>query len=88
MRVDWELYSEPQIDFEPYADNGRVWGGDEYIRIIEREAERYEGLYEATPSWDEQVYPTADKVLFDDFTVHSIVKLEVPNIAGGLTLTI
>lgn len=78
MVIDWELSPEPEY----------VWGNDEFIKVIDGEAGRYEGLYEATPSWDEQVYPTADKVLFDDFTVHSIVKLEVPNIAGGLTLTI
>ena len=48
----------------------------------------YTGEYEATPSWDEQVFGTSGYRMVDDFTVHEIVKQEVSNDAGGLTLSI
>ncbi len=48
----------------------------------------YVGEYEATPSWDEQVFATRGYRMTDDFTVNEIVKQEVSNAAGGLTLSI
>lgn len=48
----------------------------------------YQGPNEATPTWGEQSFDTDGKMMSDDFTVHSILELEVANDAGGLTLTI
>lgn len=48
----------------------------------------YTGEYEANALFTEQVFETRSKLMTDDFTVHSIVQLEVDNSAGGLTLTI
>lgn len=48
----------------------------------------YTGEYVSTPTWGRQVYGTNGRLMTDDFTVEGIVKLEVGNSAGGLTLTI
>ena len=48
----------------------------------------YTGEYVSTPSWETQTYETFGRVMMDDFIVDSIVKLEVDNPSGGLTLTI
>lgn len=48
----------------------------------------YDGPYEAVPSWEEQEFATANRVMREDFAVSQIVKLEAPNESGGLTLTI
>lgn len=48
----------------------------------------YMGEYEAIPSWEQQVFPTAGRTMRHDFEVDGILKLEVDNEAGGLTLTI
>lgn len=48
----------------------------------------YTGAYEAIPSWEQQVFPTAGRTMRNDFEVEGILKLEVDNEAGGLTLTI
>ncbi len=48
----------------------------------------YSGAYSATPSWDVQTFPTEGRTMREDFEVEGIVKLEVDNASGGLTLTI
>lgn len=48
----------------------------------------YEGPYEAVPSWQEQTLATANRVMRNDLSIEAIVKLEVINDSGGLTLTI
>ena len=48
----------------------------------------YTGEYEAIPSWEQQTFPTAGRTMRRDFEVDGILKLEVDNEAGGLTLTI
>lgn len=48
----------------------------------------YEGEYKAIPSWEQQSFPTAGRMMREDFEVEGILKLEVDNEAGGLTLTI
>ena len=52
------------------------------------EAEAYDGAYVATPSWNQQSFATSGKLMNNNFVVNSIVEREVPNDAGGLTLTI
>lgn len=48
----------------------------------------YHGEYEATPMWSEQIFATGGCNMEYDFTVHTILKQEVSNEAGGLTLSI
>lgn len=48
----------------------------------------YTGEYSATPSWDAQTFATRGRTMREDFEVEGIVKLEVDNASGGLTLTI
>ena len=47
----------------------------------------YEGAYEADARFSEQVFPTSQKVMRDDFTVHAINYTEAPN-ESGVTVTI
>lgn len=65
-----------------------VIGLDEYLRVSSSDLPDYEGPYEATPAWAVQTFATASRVMSGDFSVNPIQKQEVPNEAGGLTLTI
>ena len=47
----------------------------------------YEGSYSADARFTEQVFPTSQKTMLDDFTVHAINYTEAPN-DYGTTLTI
>lgn len=48
----------------------------------------YDGEYSVTPRFAEQNLETKNKLMTDDVTVEIIPAYEVPNIAGGLTVTI
>jgi hypothetical protein len=48
----------------------------------------FDGPYEVTPRFYEQKLETKEKLMIDDVTVEIIPAYEVPNIAGGLTVTI
>lgn len=48
----------------------------------------YTGTYSVTPSWNVQTFATTGRTMREDFEVEGIVKLEVGNESGGLTLTI
>lgn len=50
--------------------------------------EEYDGTYVVTPIFDDQVLPTADKLLVNDLTIESIPYSEVTNDSGGLTINI
>ena len=56
--------------------------------VIHMGGEPYQGEYVSTPSWETQTYETLGRTMRNNFTVNSIVKLEVDNPSGGLTLTI
>lgn len=47
----------------------------------------YEGPYEADARFTEQVFPTKQKSMLDDFTVHAINYTEARN-DSGITVTI
>lgn len=63
------------------------WEYDEYIKIITSEYPDYEGAYAADARFFEQVFPTNQRVMHDDFTVHAINYTEAPN-QYGTTVTI
>ena len=48
----------------------------------------YDGPYEVTPRFYEQVLETKEKLMIDDVTVDVIPVHEVTNPAGGITVTI
>lgn len=88
MAVEWEIHASDAIVFDFGAVAKQDWEIGEYIEVIGGGIAEYDGDYESTPKWSEQVYQTKNKAMRDDFTVHSITELEVINEAGGLTLTI
>lgn len=51
-------------------------------------AEPYPGPYEVTPTVDEQILATAQKLMVDDLTVKGVPRYEVSNTAGGQTVYI
>ena len=50
--------------------------------------EYYDGPYISIPNKFAQTYPTANKVMREDFVVDEIQYAQVTNISGGLTTTI
>ena len=48
------------------------WGSDEYVRVVNADAEEYAGPYEATPTASAQTFGTTGKLMVRDFTVAPI----------------
>ena len=55
--------------------------------FFDLEAPPYDGEYEAQSMFVEQAFPTEDKMMLHDFTVHAINYTEAPN-EYGTTVTI
>lgn len=83
--VELEIGAIPQIELEIRDDAplGLTIGGE----IYGMSTPPYEGAYEADALFSEQVFPTRDKRMTDDFTVHAINYTEAPN-DYGITVTI
>lgn len=81
------LQDSSELEIELWSDSLDI-SEDEFVRVIATDAETYEGPYEAVPSWEQQTFGTASRIMSQDFAVDSIIKLEAPNDAGGLTITI
>ena len=58
------------------------------VQIIRRDFPNYDGEYEATPSIAEQVLPTKNKSMLEDFVVREIPYAETSNPSGGYTAII
>ena len=58
------------------------------IEIVRRDFPNYTGEYEATPTVEEQILPTKNKSMIDDFIVHEIPYFETSNPSGGYTAII
>ena len=86
--VEFDVRARDPVSFEMGPSAPAEWGASEYIPYVASEAPDYEGPYEATPSWSDQTFATSYRLMRDNFEVESIVQLEAPNDAGGLTLTI
>jgi hypothetical protein len=56
--------------------------------VIGGDVAEYQGSYEVTPTIQEQVLPTALKVMRNDLTVKEIPYAEVSNASGGTTIII
>lgn len=63
------------------------WGVGEYVSTHSSEYPEYKGSYEADALFSEQVFPTSQTVMMDDFTVHAINYTRAPN-DSGVTVTI
>lgn len=85
---DWQPSQEDSRDFQPQSALSVNWGSSEYVEVQESEFPDYDGPYEVTPRWEPQTFDTANHVTRENLTVNGIVKLEVDNESGGLTLTI
>lgn len=85
---EWVPYTEEETEYQLQPSLQVVWGSTEYIGMRAVPVEDYEGPYNAVPSWNDQTFATADRYMTEDFSVDSILELEVTNDAGGLTLTI
>lgn len=70
------------------ADEGAISGVINLPDISTPVIPIYDGEYTVTPHFFEQTLETRDKMMTDDVTVEIIPAYEVPNIAGGLTVTI
>jgi hypothetical protein len=74
-----EVVPDPNTLLEKVIVTTDVIGGD---------VEEYDGSYEITPKAEEQILPTAYKVMRNDVTVNKIPYAEVTNPAGGTTVII
>lgn len=54
------------------GDASLEWGSDEYVRVVNADAETYAGPYEATPTEDAQTLATQAKLMTADFIVAPI----------------
>lgn len=54
------------------GDASLEWGEDEYVRVVNAQADEYDGPYEATPTEDAQTFATQAKLMTADFTVAPI----------------
>ena len=58
------------------------------IKVTHATLPNYQGQYEATPSLIEQIFPTNETSMRNDFVVHKIPYYEIENQSGGLTAVI
>lgn len=86
--TEWVVDLGEEYEHELVDGGDVIWGADEYIKVVGSDAPEYDGPYSAIPLWSDQTFATADHLMSDDFEVSRILELEVPNDAGGLTLTI
>lgn len=68
--IDLEI-EEPSLTLEVGGDSIQ-WGADEYVRVVNADAEEYAGPYEATPTASAQTFDTTGKLMVRDFTVAPI----------------
>lgn len=86
---EWDIYVEPETTFIWLQDESREWSGSEYIPIIERGAEEYDGPYSIRPTpHEEQVLGTRGKLMADDVTVQEIPYYLTSNPSEGYTAII
>lgn len=54
------------------GDASLEWGSDEYVRVVNADADEYDGPYEATPTASAQTFATTGKLMVREFTVNPI----------------
>lgn len=58
------------------------------VDMMQVQGEQYEGAYEVTPKFEEQILQTAEKVMKDDLKIKEIEITIVSNDSGGNTVII
>lgn len=71
------------------TDQSITPGFDSFQHVTEmKDAEKYTGPYEVTPTVEGEVLPTASKLMKEDLTIKAIPVYSVSNTAGGNTFYI
>ena len=70
------------------ADSALEWGEDEYVRVVNADADEYDGPYEATPTAAAQTFATTGKLMVREFTVNPIPSNWGLITWNGATLTV
>ena len=71
------------------TEQGITPGFDAFQKVTEmKDAEKYTGPYEVTPTVEGEVLPTASKLMTQDLTIKAIPVYSVSNTAGGNTFYI
>ncbi len=86
--IELTVLDDAPLSLQVLDEKAPTWSSSEYIPMESTDLPEYEGAYSATPSWQEQTLATANRVMRNDLSIEAIVKLEVINESGGLTLTI
>ena len=81
------MIHEPKTLYIKFIEEPRILSAKLNIENLV-DLEYYDGPYISVPNKFAQTYPTANKVMREDFVVDEIQYAQVTNISGGLTTTI
>ena len=81
------MIPEPKTLYMKFIEEPRILSAKLNIENLV-DLEYYGGPYISIPNKFAQTYPTANKVMREDFVVDEIQYAQVTNLAGGLTTTI
>lgn len=81
------MIPEPKTLYMKFIEEPRILSAKLNIENLV-DLEYYDGPYISVPNKFVQTYPTANKVMREDFVVDEIQYAQVTNLAGGLTTTI
>lgn len=81
------MIPEPKTLYMKFTEEPRILSAKLNIENLV-DLEYYDGPYISIPNKFAQTYPTANKVMREDFVVDEIQYAQVTNLAGGLTTTI
>ena len=81
------MIPEPKTLYMKFIEEPRILSAKLNIENLV-DLEYYDGPYISVPNKFPQTYPTANKVMREDFVVDEIQYAQVTNISGGLTMTI
>ena len=87
MTLNCKLIPEPKTLYMKFIEEPRILSAKLNIENLV-DLEYYDGPYISIPHKFAQTYPTANKVMREDFVVDEIQYAQVTNISGGLTTTI
>lgn len=81
------MIPEPKTLYMKFIEEPRILSAKLNIENLV-DLEYYDGPYISIPNKFAQTYPTANKVMREDFVVDEIQYAQTTNLAGGLTTTI
>ena len=87
MTLNCKLIPEPKTLYMKFIEEPSILSAKlNFENLVD--LEYYDGPYISIPNKFAQTYPTANKVMREDFVVDEIQYAQVTNISGGLTTTI